>query len=98
MTSTFLARSDIKQREEEVRNARLEDRARLVEESRKSYEDRVRKEEDEIAAREQEVSCFSVDTRRAACVGVVAELPSACVRTGIGLRSLDFDRSSVARC
>lgn len=48
-------RSDIKQREEEARHARLEDRARLVEESRRSYEDRVRREEDEIAAREQEV-------------------------------------------
>ncbi|CBN77510.1 conserved unknown protein [Ectocarpus siliculosus] len=48
--------SDIKQREEEARNARLEGRARLVEESRRSYEDRVRREEDEIAAREQEVA------------------------------------------
>lgn len=50
-----LNRSDIKQREEEARHARLEDRARLVEESRRSYEERVRREEDEIAAREQEV-------------------------------------------
>lgn len=49
-------RTDIKQKEEEARTARLEGRARLVEESRKSYEDRVRREEDEIAAREQDVS------------------------------------------
>lgn len=48
-------RWDIKAREDEARNARLEGRARLVEESRRSYEDRVRREEDEIAAREQEV-------------------------------------------
>lgn len=49
-------RSDVKQKEEEARTARLEGRARIVEESRKSYEDRVRREEDEIAAREQDVS------------------------------------------
>lgn len=48
-------RSDIKLREEEARNARLEDRARLVEESRRSYEDRVKREEDEIVAKEIEV-------------------------------------------
>lgn len=52
---TPICRSDIKSKEEEARNARLEERARIVEESRRSYEDRVRREEDEIAAREHEV-------------------------------------------
>ena len=59
MNHLWRNRSDIKQREEEARHARLEDRARLVEESRRSYEERVRREEDEIAAREQEVGFAS---------------------------------------
>lgn len=51
----FYNRSDIKQGEKEARVARLEERARLVEESRRSYEERVRREEDDIASREREV-------------------------------------------
>ena len=55
--------------------AKLEGRARLVEESRKSYEDRVRREEDEINAREQDVSgCIPPATRDGAYLQPIYEL------------------------